>query len=63
VACPDPALGPSLQDQSGQEEALALSQHDDHQERMVGLVEAEVGLEAVEPFDHLEPARELDQGP
>src|SRR5262245_61151551 len=41
--------------------ALELSEHDDHQERMMGFVELQMRLEAVEPLDQLETPRQLDE--
>src|SRR5436190_4245958 len=41
--------------------ASALAEHDHHEERVARAVEQQVRFEAVEPFDELEAARELDE--
>src|SRR4029453_14104154 len=46
----------------GESDRLSLPQHHDHQERMVGLVEPKMRLEAVEPLDEIEAAGEPGGG-
>src|SRR5262249_1702919 len=64
VAGPDPLLGAALENEPRHGRGappLSFTQNDDHQKRVVGAVEPEAGLEAVEPFDQLEAAGQFDE--